>query len=96
MERGDGRLGLEFAQAVAGEGGLEHVDALRDQSGVPQAAVLLGERHEPAVGAGPSRAPGVVEQHEREQTRDLLMVGLGRQLASEPDRLAGEVGASPE
>jgi 3-(3-hydroxy-phenyl)propionate hydroxylase len=30
-----------------------------------------------------------VEQHEREQARDLLMVGLGRQLASEPDRLAG-------
>jgi hypothetical protein len=32
-----------------------------------------------------------VEQHEREQAGDLLMVGLGRQLASEPDRLASEV-----
>jgi hypothetical protein len=33
----------------------------------------------------------VVERHEREQARDLLMVGLGRQLASEPDRLGGEL-----
>jgi hypothetical protein len=33
----------------------------------------------------------VVEQHEREQARDLLIIDLRRQLASEPDRLAGEV-----
>ena len=49
VERGDGGLGLELAEAVAGEGWLEHVDALGDQAGVPQAAVLLGKRHEPAV-----------------------------------------------
>jgi len=33
----------------------------------------------------------VVEQHQREQARDLLVVDRGRQLASEPDRLGGEV-----
>ncbi len=74
VQRGDGGLGLELAEPVAGERRLEHVDALGDQAGVPQAAVLLGERHEPAVGRGPRRAPGVVEQHEGEQARDLLVV----------------------
>jgi hypothetical protein len=62
-----------------------------DQAGVPPAAALLGQGHEPAVGAGPCRAPGVVQQHEREQARDLLIADPGRQLASEPDRLGGEV-----
>jgi hypothetical protein len=33
----------------------------------------------------------VVQQHERKQARDLLVVDLGRQLASEPDRFGGEV-----
>ena len=51
VQRGDGGLGLELAQAVAGEGSLEHVDALGDQAGVPQAAVLLGKRYEPAAEA---------------------------------------------
>ena len=58
---------------VACEGRLEHVDALGDQSGVPQAAVLLGERHEAAVGAGPCRAPRMVDQHQRQQARHLLV-----------------------
>ena len=33
-----------------------------------EGVVLLDEGHQPAVGAGPCRAPGVVEQHEREHT----------------------------
>ena len=39
VERGDGGLGLVLAQAVTGEGCLEHLDALGDQPGVPEAAV---------------------------------------------------------
>ena len=76
---------------VADEGCLEYVDALGDHEGVPLAAVLFGKRHQPPAGAGPGRAPCVVEQHEREQTRDLLVVGLAGQLAGQPDGLAGEV-----
>src|SRR5918994_300998 len=70
---------------VAGEGGIEfrqggqagsRAVALADQTGVPPAAVLLGKWHEPAVGTDPCRAPCVVEQHEREQARDFLMLDL--------------------
>ena len=88
QERGARDIGLLNG---AGEGRLEHVDALGDQAGVPQAAVLFGEGHEAAVGAGPCRAPCVLKQHERKQARHLLVVDLGRQLASEPDRFGGEV-----
>ena len=59
--------------------------------GVPPAAVLLGERHQPAVGGGAGRAAGVVEQHQGEQPRHLGVVDHGRELPGEPDRLGGEV-----
>ncbi len=91
MECRDGGLGLELAEAVAGEGRLQDLDALGDQLRVPPAAVLLGERHQAAVGRGPGGAPGVVEQHEGEQPRHLGVVDPGRELPGEPDGLGGEV-----
>ncbi len=91
MECRDGGLGLELAQPVAGEGRLEDPDALGDRRGVPAAAVLLGERHEAAVGRGPGGTPGVVEQHEGEQPGHLGVVDRGRELPGEPDGLGGEV-----
>ena len=91
MQRGDGGLGLVLAQPIAAEGRLEHVDALGDQADVPAAAILLGQRHQPAAGGGPGRAPRVVQQHEREQAGDLLMADGGGQLAGQPDRLGGQV-----
>ena len=45
---------------------------------VPEAAVLLGERDQRAVGAGAGRAPRVGQQHEREQPGDLAVVGQQR------------------
>ena len=42
---------------------------------VPEAAVLLGERDEGAVGPQPRRPTGVVEQHQREQPVGLRVVG---------------------
>ena len=60
----------------------------------PQRAVLLGQRDQRAVGAGPGRAARVGEQHQREQPRDLAVVGeQGEHGPREADRLAREVGA---
>ena len=67
VQGGDRGLELELAAPLAGQRGLQDRDALRDQVGVPQAAVLLGERHEGAVRAGAGGAARVVEQHQREQ-----------------------------
>ncbi len=91
MQRRDGGLGLELAQPVAGQGRLEDHDALGDRAGVPAAAVLLGERHQAAVGRGPGGATGMVEQHEGEQPGHLGVVDAGRQLPGEPDGLGGQV-----
>lgn len=91
VEGGDGGLGLEFAQPVAGEGGLQDRDALGDRPGVPLRTVLLGERHQAAVGRGTGGTAGVVEQHEGEQPRHLGVVDHGRELPGEPDGLGGEV-----
>ena len=52
-----------------GEGGLQDGDALGDELGVPLAAVLLGERHDPSVRSGAAAAARVVQQHQGEQTR---------------------------
>ena len=69
-------------------------DPLGDRAGVPARPVLLGQRHERAVRPGARRPPGVGEQHEREQAGDLAVAGQpGVQLAGQPDRLRGQVGA---
>jgi hypothetical protein len=58
LQRGNGGLGLELAQSVAGKRCREHVDALGDQVGVPEAAVLLSKRHDARIRAGPlARVP---------------------------------------
>ena len=91
MQRRDRRLGLVLAEPVEGQRGLEHRDALGDQVGAPETAVLLGQRHEAAVGARPGVASCVVEQEEGEQPGNLRVIGRGRQLPRQPDRLCGEV-----
>jgi hypothetical protein len=90
VECRDGGLGLELAQPVAGEGRLQDLDALGDRLSVPSAAVLLGERHQAAVGRGPGGAPGVVEQHEGEQPRHLGVSIVGRG----PRIVVGRLGAA--
>ncbi len=61
---------------------------------VPEAAILLGERDQGAVGQGAGRAPGIREQHERQETRHLAVVGQQpSDGADQPDRLAGELAA---
>ena len=75
VQRRDRRLRLVLAEPVAGQRGLQHRHALGDQVAPPQPAVLLGQRHEAAVGAGPGGASRVVEQEQREQPGDLRVVG---------------------
>ena len=91
VEGGDRRLQLELATTLLGQRGLQDRDALCDQVAVPQAALLLGERHEGAVRAGAGRAPGVVQQHQGEQAVGLRVRPERRELAGQPDRLRGQV-----
>ena len=91
VEGGDRRLRLVLAELVAGERGLEDGDSLGDELGVPLAAVLLGERHDAAVGSGAAASASVVQQHQGEQPVDLGVVHEGRELPGQPDRLGGEV-----
>ena len=91
VERGDRRLCLVLAEPVLRERGLQDGDSLCDELGVPLAPVLLGERHDPAVRAGPTAAARVVQQHQGEQAVDLGVVDQGCQLAGEPDRLGRDV-----
>ena len=58
MERGDRGQDLVAPGALLGECALQDRDTLGDLGGVPQGAVLLVERHEPAVRVGARRAAG--------------------------------------
>lgn len=80
VERGDGRLCLVLAELVLREGGLKDGDSVPDELGLPLPPVLLGERHDPAIGAGATAAAGVVQQHQGEQTVEFGVVDQGRQL----------------
>ena len=94
MHRGDRRLQLVGADGPLASAPLDERDALGDRVAVPQRPVLLGERDQRAAGAGPRRAPGVGEQHEREQAGDLVVAGREPvQQPGQPDRLVGELGA---
>ena len=67
-------------------------DPLGDGRRVPAAAVLLGERDQRAVRAGPRRTAGVGQQHQREQPGDLAVVGQAlAQLPGQADRLARQL-----
>ncbi len=87
----DRRLRLEFAQAVPRQAGLQHGDALDDEVAPPQPTVLLGQRYEAAVGTRACRPARMVQQEQREQARDLRIVGRREQLPGQPDRLRGKV-----
>ena len=94
MDGGDRSLHLVLAHLPPAQGLGDEGHALGDESPVPEGAVLLGQRDELAVGAGAGGAPGVGQQHEREQAGDLGVVGQRRvHRPGQADGLAGEVGA---
>ena len=94
MQGGDRGLRLVFAQPVAGQRGLQNRHPLGDQAGVPARSVLLTKRYQAASRASARSATRIVQQHEREQPRDLRLVGQGDELAGETDRLGRQVNVS--
>ena len=93
MEGGDRGQDLVAPGALLGECALQDRDPLGDLGGVPQGAVLLVERHEPAGRVGARREAGVLEQHQRQQPASFRLRCGERELAGEADRLPGEVGS---
>ena len=51
-------------------------------------------RHQTAVWRWSGSSPGVVQQHEREESSDFGLVDQGDELAREPDRLGHQVDAA--
>jgi hypothetical protein len=92
VEGGDGGFQLERARAAAGGGGVEKRQPLVQHGAVPEAAVLLGQRHGfvlPQTG----RAAGVGQEEKRQRAFDFGLVrGEGHQKAGEKDRLGTEIG----
>ena len=63
-----------------------------DQRRVPRPAILLVEGDQFTGRRNPRGAAGLGEEHQRQQPGDLTVVGQeGADLASEPDRLRGQV-----
>ena len=92
VDRGDRRLELIRPDRCPAEGVADDPDALLDLRPVPQGAVLFGEGDQGAVRGGPRRAPGIGQQHERQQPGDLAVLGQeSSEQAREPDRLRGQV-----
>src|SRR3984893_12118157 len=88
----DRRLDLIRPGLVALEAFSDDRLAFGDEAAIPEAAVLVGQKHKVAVRVGSSGPTRLDEQHQREQPLDLRFVGhqLGQQ-PSEADGLAAEV-----
>ena len=80
MHGGDRRLERVGSEAARRDRTLDQADALRDVRAIPAAAILLLQQHHVARGGDTRLAPGVVQQHEREQS---LHLGLRQQLGQQ-------------
>ncbi len=79
-------------RAAQRQGAVDERERLADRAAVPARPVLGLEQDELAAGPDPRRAPGVVQEHEREQARRLRLVRQQHvHHAREADRLGGEV-----
>ncbi len=90
----DRGLQLIRANRTPGEGVGDERDAFRDGLPVPQGAILLRERDQIAVRPGPRRPPGIGQQHQRQQSRDLPVVR--KEVVNspgQPNRLIREIAA---
>ena len=94
MEGRNRRLQDVVATAAEGEGAVELAPPRGDLVDVPEGAILVTEEDDRALGEA-GLAPGVVQEHQRQQAVHLGLVRhqLGKR-ASEPDRLGREVSAA--
>ena len=92
VDGGDRGLELVGPNASLGQRRSEALGAGGDLIAVPQAAVLIGEQDEIALGVEAGLAPGVVEQHERQETVDLGLIGDElAQHAAQADRFRAQI-----
>jgi hypothetical protein len=90
----DRGLDSVLAERRLAQRGVQDRRALGDLRSIPERPVLLGERDELPVGRRSRRAPRVDQQHQREEARDLAVVGQQPvRNPRHPDRLVGELGA---
>ena len=88
MACGDGRLHLVRPGPAAAQGGVQDPGALLDLATVPAGAVLVCQQDEVTGIIDPGGAPGVLEEHQRQQAGRLGLIGheLGQRLG-QPDGL---------
>ena len=92
MQRGDGCLHLQRTWPPLDKGLLDERESFGDRVAVPTASVLLLERCLGPVRVDARVAPGMVQQHEREQSSRLGLVGQEvEQQTPEPDRLVAQL-----
>ena len=88
MEGGDGGLDLIGAGAGMAHGLVDEGEALGDQGAVPEAAVLVVQQHQRALGIEAGGGAGMLQQHEGREAHDLGLGGVeAQQQAGKPDRL---------
>ena len=94
MECGDRRLDLVRPNPTPLQGRLHEVDALRDGLLIPLRPILLLEQDQPPI-CDPRFAPGIVQQHECEES---LGLGFGGhefyEEPSQPDGFVTQIGAN--
>ena len=94
MQRRDRRLQLVEPGSAPAHRILEQTLALADPPAIPQRAVLIVEQHELAVFVDACGTARVVQQHQREQARDLGVVGhQAVQQSPQADRLGAQLAA---
>jgi hypothetical protein len=71
VERGNRRLNLVGTGGAARERTLQDLSAFRNTPLIPQRSNLLVERDQLSIRTGAGGAPGVRQQHQREQAADL-------------------------
>jgi hypothetical protein len=84
---GDGGLDLVCAHRAFWKGGGDERDAFRDLRAIPKSSILFGEGDQLATGSGTRGATRIGQQHERQQSRDLAVVG--EQVMNDPRQADG-------
>ena len=86
MQGGNGRLKAVGAEAPRLQRLADQIAPFGDGGPVPEAAILLFQRHQIALTGGAGRSPRILKQKQRQQP---LNLGLGKQLRQQPGQADG-------